>query len=208
MASSIRVLLRTDESADREILELVHLAFEERKTQGLNFTCINYTIDDIKKKAEGAFVFLAYDKNKLVGCIFFHVYPQKGNYGYIEVVSTHPDYKGMGIASILIARIFQKAKELGVIYIGSDTAVNANSSVKWHLKNGFAIIKLQSSTKSNYFSYVFRKQLKKPSIWNCSLWTKTHYIFSFIKCRMMRNQFGQYTAIGKLVKKVKKMFVF
>ena len=58
MASSIRVLLRTDESADQEILELVHLAFEERKTQGLNFTCINYTIDDIKKKAEGAFVFL------------------------------------------------------------------------------------------------------------------------------------------------------
>ena len=203
MNKKITILLRNDESVDQDLLDLVHLAFAERKKQGLNFTCINYTIDDIKKKAEGAWVFLAYDESKLVGCIFFHVYPNKGNYGYIEVVSVHPDYKGMGIASLIFKEILNKANTLGVEYIGSDTAENAKSSVKWHQKNGFKIVRLQSSPKSNYYSYVFRNQLRTPSIWNSSLWANTHFFFSSLNCRLMRDKYGRTTLIGKILRKLK-----
>ena len=191
MNKKITIILRNDESVDQDLLDLVHLAFAERKKQGLNFTCINYTIDDIKKKAEGAWVFLAYDESKLVGCIFFHVYPNKGNYGYIEVVSVHPDYKGMGIASLIFKEILNKAKTLGVEYIGSDTAENAKS------------VRLQSSPKSNYYSYVFRNQLRTPSIWNSSLWANTHFFFSSLNCRLMRDKYGRLTLIGKIIRKVK-----
>lgn len=208
MSKSIKISLRNDESVDQDLLDLVHLAFAERKKQGLNFTCINYTIEDIKKKAEGAWVFLAYDENKLVGCIFFHTYPDKGNYGYIEVVSVHPDYKGMGIASMIFREVLNKAKTLGVDYVSSDTAVNAKSSVKWHLKNGFKITRLQSSPKSNYYSYVFRNQIKTPSIWNSTLWTNINFLFSSLKCRLMKDKYGRFTFIGKIIQKIKRISRF
>ncbi len=206
MDNNINVYLRQDNQGDQEILNLVHLAFEERKTQGLDFTCIHYTLDDIRKKAEGALVFLAYHECELVGCIFFHTYTKKKKYGYIEVVSVHPDYKGMGIASIIFSEIIKKAEELQLEYIGSDTASTAKSSVKWHLKNGFRIVKLQSSRKSNYYSYVFRNQLKSPSIWNSTIWTRTRFFLSSVKCKMMKDQYGRYTFFGKIVGKVKRVF--
>lgn len=203
MNNTVKIVLRENAKADSDILNLIHLAFEERRLQGLHFTCIDYTLADIQKKAAKAKVYLAYINESLVGCLFFRVFTKNDHYGYIEALSVHPDFKGRGVMSLLFNKTLIDAKLLNLEYIKSDTSVDANSSVKWHIKNGFKKVKLISSPKSNYYSYVFRNQLKSPSLWNVKVLTDLLFICSSIKCRLTRDRYGRYTLIGSILKKLK-----
>lgn len=204
MDNSIKIVLREDEANDSDILNLIHLAFEERRLQGLQFTCIGYTLDDIKRKASKASVYLAYINQLLVGCLFFTIFHKKDKYGYIEALSVHPDFKGRGIMNLLFQKSLEEAKRMNLDYIKSDTSVDAQSSVRWHLKNGFRKVGLMSSPRSNYYSYVFRNQLQSPSIWNSKVWTNVRLFVSSVKCKSTRNREGGLTSFGKIVKSIKR----
>ena len=88
--------------------------------------------------------------------------------------SVHPEYKGKGIGSLLIKALRAKALEQNCEYISCSTAVDAVSAVKVHLKNGYQIVGLKSFKSTNYYSYLFRMQLK-PSQWSDPSYCKRQY---------------------------------
>ena len=189
-----------------QVVELMHEAFQERLEQGLNYSCSSMDVTQFMEKTKNGCVYVAIDKDTgiLAGTtpINFHQ-GKKRPYGYMEFVAISNDYKRFGIASRLVRTITDRGKAEGCDYILSDTSVNAGSAVKFHLKNGFKIIGLESYRSTNYWSYVFRMQLEPSLLWNNPLFLKLHYWFSYIFIKTTRDIYGNDTAIGKFYKRVK-----
>lgn len=109
------------------------------------------------------------------------------------------EYQGMGIASNLFKIREQKAKELGAEYLSSNTSVNAISSVKYHLKNGFQKVRYVSHPNTTYYSYAFIKRFKYHWFWSNKLFVRLYFYNSFIRTKLLRKEDGSKTMIAKLI---------
>jgi len=193
---NIEIRQKGEETTWEELAELMHEAFLERLEQGLHFSCAYLTAEQMEKKCANSIVLLAIDTDdhdSLAGTVSIEISAKGGNalcalHYYLAV---RPQYKHCGVASLLFIKVQEIAKEKGCSHIISDTAMGAESSVQWHLKNGFKIIGLDSFTSSNYYSYIFRKQLKPHVLWSNSLFCKVHYWLSALKRRMTFNEDGK-----------------
>ena len=190
----------------KQIVTLLHESFQERLNEGLHYTCSSITEEQFIKKTKDGIIFVAVDEstNELIGTSTLNVHNEKQKYGYMEYVAIKNTYKHGGIGSLLLKHLRKEAMALGCEYIISDTSTKASSAVRYHLKNGFKIVGLESYRSTNYWSYVFRMQLRPSFIWNNSLYLKTRYILSFIFIKMTRTIDGSDTWIGKVIKVIRK----
>lgn len=191
-----------------EFTELLHEAFQERLEQGLHFTCSFMTAEDLRLQLENSTVLVAVDcdnKDVLVGMEAIDVNDdEKGKWAYMSNLAVTPKYKRCGIMTRLFQNLEYIAKLNGCEYIESDTAVGAESSVKWHLKNGFKIVKLESFSSTNYYSYIFRKQLTRNQLWNSSLYCRFRFLLSAMKCRLRFHADGKNTKLMNMYLKLRK----
>lgn len=178
-----------------DVVDLMHLAFKERKDEGLLFTCVSMTEDEYREKVKDGIVFVAYDSEsgRLLGTAATSQLKNTNGllYGVNELLAIHPDARRMGLASALLKARIDYHKNAGSDCIMSDTAVGAKSSVKYHLKNGFRIIGLFSYPNTNYYSYLFRLQLSSPSKWNSPIYCKCNFIKSFLVITLKYKKNGQ-----------------
>lgn len=181
---------------------LLTKSFEERLWNGLNFTCSNFSPDELFKHTEGKYIFTLKRKDLYITMLTLSVAEGKG---HMEYVAIHPDYKGSGIASVLYSIMEQYAKSLGLECITSTTACKAVSSVKWHKKMGFMTYGLGSDELTNYYSYLFRKPIKKNLFNSNPLIAKLTFILYFIAIKLGKTENGQLTGIGVLLLKIKKL---
>ena len=185
-----------------QVLSLIKLAFQERKDAGLNYTCLSLTYDSFIKEAKDSVILVAIDEIScfLCGCILLKILRDKDNicYGKENHTSVHPDYKGQGIGSLLIAALKTKAIELGCEYLSCSTAVDAESAIKVHLKNGYQIIGLKSYKATNYYSYLFRMQLT-PSRWCDPAFCRKQYKRSRRRVRVAYKSDGTMTVFGRML---------
>ena len=190
-----------------DVIELMHDSFEERLDEGLNFTCSTMTVSQFLQKTKNSIVFVAWHKEKqqLLGTatITIHCDAQNITYGYNEYNAVSPKVKRLGIGTKLLKECVCVVQSNGGQYIMSDTAVEAYSSVGFHLKNGFKITGLESYQSTNYYSYIFRMQLKSPSKWNSNVYVKFRYLWSAFICKSIKKSNGQYTCLGRILKRVK-----
>ena len=177
-------------------------AFQERQDAGLNYGCLTLSFDDFLKEIRDSIILVAIDKDTgtLCGCtVLLLRYDRDGIlFGKEKHTSVHPEYKGKGIGSLLIKALSIKALERNCEYICCSTAVDAVSAVKVHLKNGYQIVGLKSFKSTNYFSYLFRMQLK-PSRWSDPLYCKRQYKKSEKKVRIAYKADGSKTTFGKML---------
>lgn len=187
-----------------ELVELLHDSFKERLEQGLAFTCSSMTVEDYIEKTDGKQVFVALDceNQNLVGTVTlqFCKDPNGIIYGYHEYLAVSPKAKNNGVGSAMLNSIEEFVKAVRGEYILSDTAVGATSSVKWHLKNGFRIVRLKSYESTDYYSYGFRKQLVPSIFWDNALFCKIVFIKSSIATKMKLKKNGESTFVGKMLK--------
>lgn len=191
----------------KQIVDLMHESFQERLEQGLRYSCSFMTEEQFIEKTKNSLIFVAIDEDngKFVGTTTLTVHiGKKQIYGYMEYVAISSDYKHKGVGSLLLQRL-KNTIELGCSYILSDTSVKAESAVRYHLKNGFKIIGLESYRSTNYWSYVFRMQLSPSFIWNNPVFLKMHFGLSYAFMKMTRDVNGNDTLLGKIYKKVKKI---
>lgn len=143
-----------------ELSNIVRNAFKERTEQGLLFSCRDFSAAELKESSGDGFVFVGKDESEnLLGLMILTVFSD--NTGYLQFVATEPSLKHSGVASTLFKAFIQKCKDLKLDHLGSSTADGATSSVRWHLKMGFKKYSYYSSPKTNYYSYIFRYQLKE-----------------------------------------------
>ena len=196
-----------DESTSwQDLVTLFHEAFQERLEQGLEFTCSFYTPQELERRSANNVVLLATDKDNgaLAGTAFIEVANDKnGPWAYLSNMAISPNYKRCGIGSMLEKRRIEIANACGCRYVTSDTAVGAESSVKWHLKNGFKKAQLHSFSSTNYYSIIFRKQLVPHPLWSNSFYCWFRFQLSALKCRMCFHADGKPTWLMKRYLKIR-----
>lgn len=184
-----------------QIINLIHESFEERLNQGLQFTCSFMTAEDFEKRNTDGIVLVAIDNktNDLIGTATIHIKTDEHGilYGYSEYLAISSKKKRCGIGTLLDKECERICKKAKCEYIMCDTATEAKSSVKYHLKMGFKIVGLESYSSTNYFSYLFRKQLNKNSKWSSQIYCKFAYIKSFLRVKLLLKKNGSKTFLCK-----------
>lgn len=192
----------------QDVVQLLHASFDERLKQGLHFTCSYMSSETFQNRVKDGTVLVAFDQctGELLGTATVHIRKNnRGNiYGYNEYLAILPKAKRTGLGTQLLNSRIQLVLNAGGRYIESDTAVGAKSSLKWHLKNGFQIVGVESFKSTNYYSYLFRKQLCHPSVWDCRLIAKISYAISYVKTHLLKKQNGEYTLLGTAVARLLK----
>ena len=190
-----------------DIVNLIHEAFVERKNEGLLFSCINISEDEYRAKVGSGIIFVAEDVDcgQLLGTSVAQLKKDKFGvlYGYDELLAIHPSARRLGIATAMLEARINYYVENGAEYAASDTAVGATSSVKYHLRNGYRIVGLRSFKQTNYFSYIFRRQLVvntfKQRLYNNALFCRGIFLISSARTRIVRRSDGDYTVLAKLL---------
>lgn len=87
----------------------------------------------------------------------------------------------------------------------SDTSVDNIKSIDWHTnKMGFRIIGYQSYSSTNYYSYIFRKDLKQRGFFINNIYYPLRFAISYLAIRIAKKEDGSLTIIGKCVNKILK----
>ena len=204
---TIEIRQKDENTSWEELTDLFHEAFQERLDQGLHFTCSYFTPEELERQSANNIVLVAIDssKNVLAGTVSIEIHQDDCKDAWADHynLAVKPAYKKNGIASRLFSRFQQIVESRGCRYIKSDTAVGAESSVRWHLKNGFIPIRLRSFPSTNYYSIVFRKQLKKHWFWSNETFCCIHFALSSALCPLYRHEDGSLTVIGKLIDRLR-----
>ena len=169
-----------------QIVTLMHAAFKERVLQGLKYTCSYMDVNTYIENSRGGVILVAMNADELCGTAMLHINTDKGGakYGYIENLAISPKVKRMGVGSLLLKEVLKIVAENKGDYLLSDTAVDADSAVKFHKKNGFKIVGLHSYQSTNYYSYLFRLQLQPSRVWSNGFCVKFIFLLSYIKTKM------------------------
>ncbi len=186
-----------------DVVSLIHLAFQSRKDEGIFFSCADITVEEYREKlGDSGVVFVAYDPENptfLLGTAVTHIRRDRHGvqYGFNELLAVHPDARRMGVASALQKERIGFHKSAGTEYMQSDTAVSAESSVKYHLKNGYRKIALVSFPQTDYYSYVFRRQLVTDTfsqkLYANDFYCRLKYLRSALRTKFIRRPDGEFT---------------
>lgn len=191
-----------------DVVNLLHNSFDERLKQGLHFTCSYMTVDQFIQRTKNSIVLVSWNKvcTGLLGTITLSLRKDKNSvvYGYIENLAISPLAKKQGLGSLLQNKCVKIILDKGGKYEKSDTAINAFSSVQWHLKNGFKKIALRSFLSTNYYSVVFRKQLVPSLIWDNRIITSIRFFISSLVIKAIYKEDGNLTILGETLKKADK----
>ena len=126
-----------------DLATLLQDAFAERKYRGLNFACADFSAEDVRNNlSNNAIVIGAFDDNEsLIGMLVLNRISIKYNIRYAthEYLAVSSTAKRKGVGSALFKKLKKVAKQENIDLVLSDTAKEADSSVKYHLKNGFII---------------------------------------------------------------------
>lgn len=188
-----------------DILTLIQEAYRERAKEGISFDTLNYTIKDfLAERTENDYWFLAFDSEHriLYGTARLTI---KDRCGEICNFAVSPQSQGKHVGTQLLKSANRFAKEQGLEYVISFTAIKAESSVKCHTHNGFMIVGINANLLKEYSSYVFRNQLVPSTWWNSILLIKLSYYKSYIKYKLVKKKNGKITMLGRFVVYLKKI---
>lgn len=184
-----------------ELFQVMKEAFKERFEQGLDFTCLSWSFEEFISKLRNDTILIAKNvDDKIIG--FERLYFED-DFVHCGLIAVLPNYKRKGIGSLLFKTAEQLVLSRNCKYMLADTAVDAKSSVKWHLRNGFNIVGIDSGPNTNYYSYLFRKQLVHDSKWSNPLYSYFHFLLSALKCRLCYDRCGNYTTAMLIYKRLR-----
>ena len=168
------------------VAELLQDAFAERREQGINFKCGIFSAQDVENEFVnwGGYLLLAINENEeIVGTVSL-IERNKGGFRYVshDNLAVSSLCKGKGVASNLFREVINVTKREGYDFITSFTATTADSSVRYHLKNGFVIY--ERTPGKGYDSYSFIYPLKRFGFMRIKPLSKMIYVMLTFKRRI------------------------
>ena len=195
-----------------ELYLLEQAAYKQWTEAGLYTPTEHTTLEQYKKYLPTKVVFVARDAatGELLGMHTLRLNKKQGSaHGADLSVSTKAQHEG--IASRMLEAEAQRLRKNGYRYMVGSTAIPATWSVRWHLKNGYYIIGYSRSEKSNYASYVFRKQIATDVRHHPTdlLWTrpvapitaKLRYCLTWMATKICKDKAGRLNLVGRLSKR-------
>lgn len=199
---NIEIHQKDENTSWEELVHLFHESFQERLDQGLNFTCSFFTPEELERRSANKIVLVAIDEDNdaLAGTVTIEILHQADKtWAYHSNLAIKPEYKQHGIATRLLNRWMKIVESEGCEYVMSDTAEPAVSSVAWHKKNGFYPVSLHTYWDANYYSVIFRKQIKHHWLWSSRNWCAVRYAIVSTIYKLYRKSDNSLTTFGKLV---------
>ena len=204
MAVEIKRLEETSFSF-AEVHTLIKKVYSTRAEEGIHFWALNASTDEVLNRVNenGGITMLATDNEHIIGTATALFHNDKFDWAGFILAAVSPEYQGQGIGKKLYAQLQTIAHEKRCRYIMASTALNAISSVKWHLANGFLPYSLNSYANTDYYSILFRKYLPVTTIAQVVM-CKVNYTFSSFISRVLWKHDGKETQIGKLIKSLRR----
>lgn len=168
ITDNIRIIPKPDNITWEEITELIHLAFKEKAERGLKYLATYQDIETTKKRVGDGICLVALLDHKLVGTgsiRFFQPHSKykkwhnKAIYAYSGQLAVHPDYKKLGIGSMLQEERIKIAIANNADEFLSHTSIHAKDIHAFLKKFGFKKIELISGAATNYYAVRFRLPL-------------------------------------------------
>lgn len=186
-----------------QVFEMMRDAFKERLSQGLLFTCLTMSFDDFNNCTKNSKCIVAEKDGSLHGAIVYKEDIDKGNrrFAYLQYVAVKPDVKHCGVGTLLFKEFEREALSGHCAYLMSDTSTKAESAVKWHERNGFKKIGLRSFWSTNYYSYLFRKNLDGK--YENDIIRRIVLAGDILRVKSLWKPDGKYTKLGSICHKIK-----
>ena len=173
----------------QELSQLLNRAFQERWQEGIAFSYATYTDEDLKNHIGDGYYIVAYEENKVVGMVALLQKERHGiKYSTHECLAVDPGMKNKGVASKMFSRFIELAKELKTDFIISTTAEKANSSIRYHKKNGFKTFLFVSFPSTAYYSYCFIYPIRKFKFLKYSVFNKPAFAASYIFTKLFKKE--------------------
>lgn len=189
-----------------QIVSLMHKSFKGYLDAGIHFTCSSMTSDQLRKNLKDCFVMVAMEpvSSSLLGMYAIRNSRNNRNrlFSYLEYIFISPEAKHSGIGTALMKNVIISSSAAGCDYMLSDTCCCAKEAVDFHLRNGFKKVGITSYKSTDYWSYKFRFQIKKPSMWDCSVYRNFRFLTSFCFVKLTKDIYGNYTKLGVLFNKM------
>lgn len=136
------------------------------------------------------------DKSKMIA-----FWLAKPNYQTKEVngriLAVDPQYKGQHLGTTLSRSRSHYLQKIGMNIFYTDTSLKAPHVIKFHKSYGCKVIGLASWSNTNYYSVLFRLALR-PEYEITERKAKHMFLWSNFKCRLLYNENGSKTLIGKI----------
>ncbi len=182
-----------------EITELLHESYREHLEAGRHYLAAVQTVEQTKERLDGSYCVVAYDNDRLVGTMSFRIQKNENHkrrkwyeddvrifVGQLAVLPSYRNSKAMVLMAMKASTLDDVKAAQSVI---TDTSTQAHNLVDSYLKMGFQIVDLISWETTNYYSYVFRKNMHGKEY--SDAYCKSRFIIGKILCMM------QYTKDGK-----------
>jgi len=158
------------EDSISELTALLHRAYKQLADMGLRFVATYQDDDTTRKRISHSECYVAVMDGKIVGTIKleppestggspWYDRPDVAGFGQFGV---EPELQGMGIGRTLLAKVEERARELGAAELALDTAEPATHLIELYERWGFRIVETVQWGVTNYRSVVMSKSV--PSV--------------------------------------------
>ena len=129
-------------------------------------------------------------------------FDRKTSYG--KILAIDPKHKGRHMGSALSIHLSNYLREKGIDVFMTDTSLNAPHVVKFHKSYGCKAVGMISWPNTNYYTVLLRLALRPDSEISDSK-ANIMYLGSSIICKLIYNEDGSHTHIGKFARFFKAM---
>jgi GNAT superfamily N-acetyltransferase len=166
----VRRLRPSDSIAD--LTELLHRAYAKQTTMGLHALASHQSPEVTRRRVSKGECFIAEMGGRLVGTIMFQEpswggAPESGPRWFrrpdvcnFSQFAVEPGLQGQGIGRLLLTRVEERARELGMEELALSTAEPDAALVEFYRRRGFRDIERFDWGVTNYTSLIMSKGLK------------------------------------------------
>lgn len=197
----IRIETSISDEQKQVFLNIIKESFRSLANKGQDCSCYRYTMQDFDDLVMANHHLFAFVGSKPVGLTSCRINTKK-KYCYMVVSAIIPEFQKYGIGTMLTSRVTEICQTMGCRYILSDTDVNNIKSVRWHLKNGYRIIGYQSYSSTNYYSYIFRKDLRQKGFFVNHIYYPLRFAISYLAIHIAKKEDGSLTFVGKCINRI------
>lgn len=166
---SVRLFQNADAAP---LTTLLHAAYAELDSMGLNYTAVDQGVETTRKRAHGGQCWIVEQADLIVGSLTMSSPPstdlrtltaaaRENDRAWLNQVAVSPSARGRGIAAELWRRGRRWAAAQGATSIGVDTAIPADHLIKLYSSWGFQQVDTIHWPGKTYDSAVMTRPLKK-----------------------------------------------
>ncbi len=150
-----------------ELTSLLHRAYKYLADLGLRFLATHQDVETTRHRVQAGDCFVATLDGRLIGTItFYHpgAHSKCPYYAHPEVchvgqLAVEPELQKQGLASRLMDRVEEHARDCGYAEVALDTAEPALHLIEWYTRRGYRVVAHQQWEVTNYRSVVMAKAL-------------------------------------------------